>query len=372
MLMLMLDNFDSPDTSDNTKAPRASLLKALDMEALWHACISLVTASLPCHSCSLMFDIDGLQPQQGHHYLTEVRKGDAPPVTSLDVAAPYLIANPKVRWYTFSQIVSQDTLAQARLRNQNPTPGWREFIHLAFWNRKRLEAVLSIRLRAGRNSLNNEELAFLTDLYPILDASLQRVRKLESERVLHRAFDALLRRIPVAAAIVDHRLTPIYISPEAARLCRRWGKSESTRLPGPIERQLQPHLGGQVEAAGDSMAASGGTLIVRHDSHPELAMRIEISAALQLANGQRHHILTMVPKDDHNAAGSLFPTQALPLLQRLSPSERSVAALVAKGLCNEAIARQRSRSRKTVESQITSIYRKLDVENRSQLIRLLS
>lgn len=370
--MLMLDNFEALDTSDSITAARASLLAAVDMEALWQACVTLVTKSLPCHSCSLMFGIDDLQPRQGHHHLTERQKGDTPPVTSLDVAAPYLIANPKVRWYTFSQIASRDTLAQARLRNQNPKPGWREFIHLAFWNKTRLEAVLSIRLRADRNDLDNEELIFLTDLYPLLDAGLRRVRKLESERVLHRAFGVLLRKIPVAAAIVDHRLTPLYISPHAARLCRAWGKMAGTRLPGAIERQLRPRLGGQVEPIGDSMATSGGTVTIRHDSRPGLAMRIEISAALELAIGQRHHLLTMVPEDQHDVADGPFSTEALPLLQRLSPSERSVAALLAKGLRNEAIARRRRRSRKTVESQITSIYRKLEVENRSQLIRLLS
>ena len=64
--------------------------------------------------------------------------------------------------------------------------------------------------------------------------------------------------------------------------------------------------------------------------------------------------------------------RALPLLKCLSPSERKVAGLVASGLRNDAIAERLCRSRKTIESQISSIFRKLNVSNRTQLARLLN
>jgi DNA-binding NarL/FixJ family response regulator len=60
------------------------------------------------------------------------------------------------------------------------------------------------------------------------------------------------------------------------------------------------------------------------------------------------------------------------VLERLSPSERKVALLVATGLRNDAIADQLCRSRKTIECQISSIFRKLDIDNRTQLARLLN
>ena len=48
-----------------------------------------------------------------------------------------------------------------------------------------------------------------------------------------------------------------------------------------------------------------------------------------------------------------------------------VAGLVASGLRNEAIAERLCRSRKTIESQISSIFRKLNIANRTQLARML-
>lgn len=363
--MLMLDNLDA--VADPAASARAALIRALDMTALWQACAELVTRTLPCHSCSLMFDIDGYEPQQGRHVLAR-SADEALPVTSLTVSAPYLAANPRVRWYTFSQIASQDAAAAARLREQNPGSGWREFIHLAFWNDRHLEAVLSIRILADHPQLDQRELAFLADLYTILDASLQRVRSIESERIRHKAFEALLFRLPLATAVVDDRMRPLYLSPEARRLCARWSEgAQPRRLPLEIE-------GGLRGACTDAGMAPGEprTLTLAHPSGGQ-RMRIDISAPLSLGTGRDHYILTFAQEQD--AADATLDTsdaRLLPLMQRLSPSERKVAGLVASGLRNDDIAAQLYRSRKTIESQISSIYRKLDIGNRAQLVRLLA
>ncbi|WP_052772815.1 helix-turn-helix transcriptional regulator [Luteimonas sp. FCS-9] len=343
-----------------------ALMRALDMGALWQACAALVTKVLPCHSCSLMFDIDGYEPQQGRHFIAGTQD-HAPPVTSLAVSAPYLAANPQVRWYTFSQIASQDELAAARLRAQNPAPGWREFIHLAFWNGDRLDAVLSIRIRAEHTRLSDAELAFLGDLHPVLDAGLQRVRALESERVRHRAFEALLHRLPLATAVVDERLTPLYLSSEARRICQRWSDAApGRRLPEAVEHGLRQAMRTPGAWPDDALGESRMVAL----AHPRrgLRMRVEVSAPLALSSFRAHHILTFAP----DAAAEAPAAHALPLLQRLSPSERRVAALIADGLRNADIAARLSRSPKTIESQISAIYRKLDVENRAQLVRLLT
>lgn len=360
--MLMLSAFDKSAAASGA-AERMALVKSLDMGTLWRSCAALISRALPCHSCSLMFDIDGYQPLQGLHHLPETRDAGAPAV-SLDVAAPYLNANPQIPWYTFSQIVSQDAHAAERLRAQNPAPGWREFIHLAFWNDRRLEAVLSIRIRAERAGLSERELSFLMDLYPLLDASLQRVRALEHDRVRQQAFEALMHDLPLAAVLIDDELAPSYLSREARRICRRWsGDAErSDRLPRAIEAPLRHWLEGAAER--------GDSLVVEHPRQPNLRLRVEVGSAVQPSRRHRHHLLILVPMDG-NGGGEARPARALPLLKCLTPSERKVATLVAAGLRNDAIAQQLCRSRKTIESQISSIFRKLDVANRTQLARLL-
>lgn len=56
----------------------------------------------------------------------------------------------------------------------------------------------------------------------------------------------------------------------------------------------------------------------------------------------------------------------------LSPSEREILEVAAEGLCNEEIASRLGKSLATVKSQIQSIYRKLSISNRSELIARIS
>ena len=55
----------------------------------------------------------------------------------------------------------------------------------------------------------------------------------------------------------------------------------------------------------------------------------------------------------------------------LTPMESDVVALVGKGLTNPEIATGLFISRRTVESHLSHVFRKLDVRNRMQLVAAL-
>ncbi len=362
--------------ADPWVAQRMALVRALDMDALWEACVAWIGKALPCHSFSLLYDIDGYRPQQGRHYLAEARDAGARLVTSLDVAAPYLDANPRIPWYTYSQIASGDGQAEARLRAQDPAPAWRDFVHLAFWGPRSLEAVLSIRLHPSLAELGRRELALLQELYPLLEASLQRIRAAESERAKRQTLEALVHELPIAAVLVDAKLVPFYMSAEARRICRTWSEEGDPkgRLPRAIELPLRQWLHGHgAAAAGPGPAlGQGGAFEVRHAHRKHLRLGIEVSSAARASGRDLHHMLVLTPVDEKLPDGPEPSPQALALLRGLSPSERKVALLAASGLSNEEIAARLSRSRKTIESQLSSAYRKLNVSSRTQLARLLS
>ena len=54
----------------------------------------------------------------------------------------------------------------------------------------------------------------------------------------------------------------------------------------------------------------------------------------------------------------------------LTPSEREVLALVARGIDNRAIAEALGKSEKTVRNQVSSIFAKLGVRTRAEAIVL--
>ena len=96
--------------------------------------------------------------------------------------------------------------------------------------------------------------------------------------------------------------------------------------------------------------------------------RAEAARLATLAEG------TLAP---FRADGDLAPVRHLLAKRRgrpatgpnLSASERAVVGLVAEGLTNTEIAERLSVSRRTVESHVSSAYRKLEVSNRVELAR---
>ena len=78
-----------------------------------------------------------------------------------------------------------------------------------------------------------------------------------------------------------------------------------------------------------------------------------------------------------NLHDSVLAVLTMPLVEgsplaKLSPAERHVATLAARGLSNAAIAHQRGKSDRTIANQMASILQKLGVGSRYELTALLA
>ena len=71
------------------------------------------------------------------------------------------------------------------------------------------------------------------------------------------------------------------------------------------------------------------------------------------------------------ARAELARTKVAPGRDTLTPSERRVAELAASGMTNRDVAATVFISRKTVESNLAQIYRKLGIKTRAELGRLI-
>jgi DNA-binding CsgD family transcriptional regulator len=88
-------------------------------------------------------------------------------------------------------------------------------------------------------------------------------------------------------------------------------------------------------------------------------------------HGLEAHTFTVGP-DDFVVFSFPLADRVLPdhLMTLLTPAEREVANLLIGGANNSAVAKSRRRSLHTVVNQIASIYRKLNINSRSELMRL--
>jgi DNA-binding CsgD family transcriptional regulator len=73
---------------------------------------------------------------------------------------------------------------------------------------------------------------------------------------------------------------------------------------------------------------------------------------------------------DTELAVASYPLPSLEV-SRLTPAERELVPGLLGGISLSELARQRRRSRATVSHQVESIYRKLKVHSRSELVTLL-
>ncbi|HEY9546208.1 MAG TPA: LuxR C-terminal-related transcriptional regulator [Solimonas sp.] len=367
-------------STDPYRALVVDLQSALDLESIWKACLKLVASKLPHRSCSLMFNIVNYEPTDARHHVVQPRNPDYVPATSLTISGPYLARHPQIKLYTYSQILSEDPDAHRRTLEQEPDPEWNEFIHLAFWHDACPEAVLSIHRPPDHSQITADEHAFLEQLHPMIEASLRRVRAMEGERSRRASYEHFLRQVPLTLMFVNAAGESLFANNEAEKQCGRWNRGLRSAVSSDAGFRLPLEVAAMFEDAMNDSADNAAAVIGRpasvrlpHPSIEGLSVKIDrswqLSGLLQMSPS---YVVTFLDAPAIVEASEVLSQAALLALQRLTPTERRVAQLVAKGLRNDKIAEHLSRSRRTIEFQLNSIYRKLEIGSRTELVRALS
>lgn len=355
----------------NDPASLIDMQGALDIDSVWQSCLRLIGQVLPYSACSLFFDIDDMQPRRARHHVVHPAAPAFEPATSLTVVGPYLAAHPQSRFYTFADVAELDPGAAGRWQAQESERCWDEFAQLAFWREGRLEAVLGVGWDSRQTRVTQTDLSFLERLHPLIEAGLSRLHALQSERMRREGLELALEQMPLAVMMIGLDGQLLFSNEAARRQCMVWNngldvRSRALRLPDGIDEMLE------AASAVDGAPADGGDHETHRVAHPLLA---QLSATVSLrwdsAGLNRLPCYVVVFDEPHPVRDGTPINQRAMLLQKLSPKERRVGLMVAEGMRNEEIAQRLCRSRRTIEFQVASIYRKLEVGGRGQLIRLL-
>ena len=99
---------------------------------------------------------------------------------------------------------------------------------------------------------------------------------------------------------------------------------------------------------------------------------LDIDQVLDLADQMGAGALAERTLSELRATGARPRRAALSGLESLTPAERRVAQLAARGLTNREVAQELFVTQKTVQTHLSSVYRKLDVGSRRQLPELFN
>ncbi len=95
---------------------------------------------------------------------------------------------------------------------------------------------------------------------------------------------------------------------------------------------------------------------------------------IALAQARRRGALALAQRaaDELAATGETVREPLSSGVESLTPSERRIAGIAADGLSNREIAQSLFVSVKTVETHLSSVYRKLDIAGRAELVAALA
>lgn len=358
------------------------LQTAVELDEFWRATKRLLSAVMPHQSCSLLLGIVDFEPQEGRHHVAISPRPGNRPINSLSIAKPFLAVHPQLKVYTYGDILKEDPQVRRRRKEREKHfTGWDQFVHLAFWDGDRPDAVLSVRRTAQQGDFSPMEREFLAFLHPTLDAGLRRLRKLHRERERGAAMESYMRALPMPVVFVEADGEVAFATQQACELCAVWNhgltngramKARSNfRLPRDVREALR-------ELAVPGTASKGEAVLSAHSgrrvSHPQiqgLSAQIDLAQAMKGPWGRPGFWITFMMTRSAAATELECRPQAATLLQLLSPSERQVALLVSSGKRNQEIARELGKSLRTVEFQLNAIFRKLGLTSRTQLVRAL-
>jgi DNA-binding CsgD family transcriptional regulator len=365
-------------------AQLARVNEAVSLDAFWRAVIQLFNKTMPIQSCSMMYAIVDSTTLAARHHVCVDQPADRQQTqlaSNLAIASKYLARHPQIKMYTYSEILTEDPTAHDRALQQQDAfaERWVEFVHLAFWDGPDLEAVFSIRRGPTHGRFSAAELALLLRFHPVINAGLHRIRALGGLQEQRAALERFFSRCPIPVLFLDSRLRLLYATQEALEMSLIWNYGpevartqhprKSFQVPADLAEVCQKLVRAE---AGDFGRKSTEEVRVCHPRDKSIVARVRADYPAQ--KGWLQPTLSITYCTEKNLDGARQPARqpALDLLQRLSANERRVALLASEGCSNTVIAEKLGKSARTVECQLTGIFRKLEVVNRVQLARQLA
>lgn len=296
----------------------------------------------------------------------------------VDMTPQFVMSQPrKIKTYRLSDVVpDQSELRRSAFFKEFLEPfGWHHLAVALYWRGDRVGSQIAIRRTEKQGDFTAKEIAFLEAVHPHVETVLHRLLAYEEERARRRWLEAFNHHLPFALLFLNWEMKPLYVNQAGLDQCALWkfgptkarayqpravfaAPAEVLRVCATLKAEWLDH-----QSAGKPHP--GGATTVPHPTQPGFTATIRLHV--------EEHVRTAYPGfivylENQTSVPALDQLPAHSLLAQLTVAEREIARHVTEGLDNEEIARRLRKSIKTVKGQLTSIFKKLKVSGRNQLM----
>lgn len=360
---------------------------ATEVDALWDAVLPLLRATFaPCVRVTLFL---------GHFEMREARLVFTdPPIERaaewykergrINPFSAYIASHRRVPHYRFSDVTGPKAeFARTEFYRRFARPeGWDKGLSCLFWRAAEVKAMFSLYRAPEQPEFDAAELERLRALRPHIETAIDRVQKLQHERLRRKVLEEFNRHIPIGLLLLDWDLQPVFVNQQAVQECAVWnhgpevarGLVSRDRLEVPAAvRATCEQLRAEILKANAKERPKFPQRLERiaHAAAPE---RLASVSAVNAAPGLLARPGFLVVLEDRTVErrqAESLTAERQRLLWSLTPSEREIALLICEGCSNLEIARRLKKSLLTIKKQATSVFAKLGVPSRARLMALL-
>lgn len=236
---------------------------------------------------------------------------------------------------------------------------------LLVWRGNSLIGLSQILRDAPHGDFTDAEMQRLKWLHPHVVIAVRRHFALHGERAMRLSLEQFIHSLPEAMVLLDRDLKPVQYNAAAVDFCARWN------LGAARARSLKTN--GHVEIPAEVLkfcrGLKGSAPNKPHVCAKAAPQRLSCQIRkVQLPSASASQAMYLLRFEDAPPAEESAVTQAPPKWSALTPRERELALLVCEGKPNRQIALELCKSSATVRNQLHSIYEKLHISRRAQLI----
>ena len=357
--------------------PLLNLHATMDTASLWRAIQSVINAVMPSSLMGLTLQHNPILPMIA--LWTKPLSNDAFNYRPIEA---YLNAHPRSKVVRASDVFpTRNRLLRSDFYQQYMVPHTcRYAIGLFFWSSFKLMGVITIMRSAKQRDFSEMEMKLLRHLHPQFQTVFRRLGSLEREHSARLAFEGFLQRLPLPTILLRWNLKLAYQNQAAREFSALWESGPDLARAQKADAPLPVAILNGCRALKQQWEKSSrlnrphpdmGQQVIHHPRWPYLRATLSLKQ-LGSAGVVRPHFLIECEELRHQGqAQQEVPTARLPHLVRLTRREQEVTLLVCEGRSNQEIADVAALSVPMVKKHLHAIFRKLEVNSRSQLMALM-